>query len=136
MPHAPLPPELDRFPPGASRRDRGDRDAADGAPVTTPCWYDWADGEFTLSMSSDGPRLRNLENDPRVALTVLADDWYEHVSLLGRAVEFRDDPDLVDIDALSQRYVGEPYEDRTYRGTTVVAEATRWHIWGDPGASV
>ena len=80
-------------------------------------------------MGTDSPRLRNLRNDPRVALTVLADDWYVHLSLLGRAVEFRD---LVDIDALSERYLGEPYEDRSYRGTTVTAEVDRWHTWGDP----
>jgi Pyridoxamine 5'-phosphate oxidase len=104
-----------------------------GAPVTTPCWYDWADNRFLISMAADGPRQRNLRADPRIALTVLGEDWYEHVSLLGRAVEFRDDSDLTDIDALSQRYVGEPYEDRSYRGVTVVAEAERWHIWGSPG---
>lgn len=134
MPRAPLPPELDRFlrEPRAAIVGTVTRK---GAPVTTPCWYDWGDGRFTISMSSGGPRLRNLERDPRVALTVLADDWYHQVSLLGRAVEFRDDPDLADIDALSERYMGEPYDDRTYRGTTVVAEVTRWHTWGNPGAS-
>jgi PPOX class probable F420-dependent enzyme len=107
----------------------------DGTPVTTPCWYDWAAGRFTLSMGADGPRVRNLEHNPRVALSVLGDDWYDHVSLLGRAVEFRDDADLADIDALSQRYLGEPYDDRSYRGVTVIAEVERWHIWGNPGGS-
>ncbi len=135
MPQAPLPPELDRF-LQAPRVAIVGTVTPQGAPVTTPCWFDWAEGRFTISMSSDGPRLRNLQNDPRVALSVLGEDWYEHVSLLGRAVEYRDDPDLADIDALSQRYLGEPYEDRSYRGTTVVATVERWHTWGDPGASV
>jgi hypothetical protein len=84
-------------------------------------------------MAVDGPRARNLRHDARVSLTVLGDDWYEHVSLLGRAVEFRDDSDLADIDALSERYLGEPYDDRSYQGLTVVAEVNRWHIWGNPG---
>ena len=134
MPRAPLPPELDRF-LQESRAPVVGTVTQDGAPVTTPCWYSWAEGRFTISMASDGPRVRNLRNDPRVSLTVLADDWYVHLSLLGRAVEFRDDPDLVDIDALSSHYVGEPYEDRSYRGTTVVTEVERWHTWGDPGAA-
>jgi hypothetical protein len=84
-------------------------------------------------MALDGPRHRNLRAEPRLALTVLGDDWYEHVSLLGRVVELREDPDLADIDALSHRYLGEPYEERSYRGVTAVAEVDRWHIWGSPG---
>ena len=134
MPRAPLPPELDRFLQEPRAAVVGTV-TPDGAPVTTPCWYSWADGRFTISMASDGPRVRNLRNDPRVALTVLAEDWYVHLSVLGRAVEFREDPDLADIDALSEHYVGGPYEDRSYRGTTVVAEVMRWHTWGDPGAA-
>lgn len=134
MPRAPLPPELDRFLQEPRAAVVGTV-TPDGAPVTTPCWYSWADGRFTISMASDGPRVRNLRNDPRVSLTVLAEDWYVHLSVLGRAVEFREDPDLADIDALSEHYVGGPYEDRSYRGTTVVAEVERWHTWGNPGAA-
>ncbi|HEX2505693.1 MAG TPA: pyridoxamine 5'-phosphate oxidase family protein [Gaiellaceae bacterium] len=132
MPRSPLPPELDRF----LRKPRpavvGTVTPA-GAPVTTPCWYDWDYGRFTISMALDGPRHRNLRAEPRLALTVLGDDWYEHVSLLGRVVELREDPDLADIDALSQRYLGEPYEERSYRGVTAVAEVDRWHVYGNPG---
>jgi PPOX class probable F420-dependent enzyme len=133
VPRAPLPPELDRF-LAKPRPAVVGTVTPEGAPVTTPCWYGWEDGRFTISMASDGPRARNLRSDPRVALTVLADDWYVHLSLLGRAVETREDPDLADIDALSQHYLGEPYEDRAYRGVTVVAEVERWHTWGDPSA--
>ena len=42
--------------------------------------------------------------------------------------------DLADIDALSQRYSGVDYDDRTYRGVTVFVEVDRWHTWGDPAA--
>jgi PPOX class probable F420-dependent enzyme len=132
VPTVPLPAELDTFLREPRSAVVGTVTPA-GAPVTTPCWYDWEAGRFLLSMAADGPRVRNLRNDPRVSLTVLDDDWYHQVSLLGRAVEFREDSDLADIDALSQRYLGEPYEDRSYRGVTVVAEAERWHVWGTPG---
>ena len=60
------------------------------------------------------------------------DDWYNQLSLLGRAVETRDDSGLADIDALSHRYLGEPYEDRSYAGVSVLFEIERWHTWGDP----
>ena len=128
----PLPPELDLFVREPHAAVVGTVDP-DGAPVTTACWYDWDGERFTLSMGAESPRQRNLRRDPRVALTVLGEDWYEHVSLLGRAVEFGADDDLAGIDELSKRYLGEPYEDRSFRGVIVVAEAERWHIWGSPG---
>jgi len=105
----------------------------DGTPVTTACWYGLQeDGRVLLSMDRDSYRLRHLRAEPRVALTVLGDDWNNQLSLLGRAVEIRDDSGLVDIDALSHRYRGEPYEDRAYAGVSVLFEVERWHTWGDP----
>lgn len=101
----------------------------DGLPATVACWYDWRDGRLLLSMYSGAKRLANLRRNPGVSLTVLGDPWYSHVTLIGRAVEFRDDPDLVDIDALSQRYRGEPYDERNDALTTVIVEVERWHTW-------
>ena len=108
---------------------------ADGSPVTTACWYGIDDdGRVILSMDQGSHRLRHIRSNQRVALTVLGDDWYHHVSILGRAVDFRSDDDLADIDALSQRYESVPYEDRDYRGVTVFVEIDSWHTWGDPAA--
>ena len=105
----------------------------DGSPVTTACWYGLeADGRILLTMDRDSHRLRHLRADPRVALTVLGDDWYNQLSILGRAVEIREDPELADIDTLSHRYLGEPYEDRSYNGISVLVEVERWHTWGEP----
>lgn len=134
MPRAPLPDELVDF-LAKPRMAVVGTVRKDGSPVTTPCWYGLeADGRIVLSMDEASHRLRHLRADPRLALSVLGDDWYSHVSVLGRAVELRPDPDLADIDALSQRYLGEPYEDRTYHGVTVLAKLERWHTYGDPAA--
>jgi PPOX class probable F420-dependent enzyme len=134
VPAAPLPQELLAF-------LRKPRQAvvgtvrADGAPVTTACWYGLQDdGRILLTMDRDSHRLKHLRAEPRVALTVLGDDWYNQLSILGRAVEIREDPDLADIDALSHRYLGEPYEDRSYGGISVLVEVDRWHTWGDPAS--
>jgi PPOX class probable F420-dependent enzyme len=109
----------------------------DGSPVTTACWYGLRDdGRVLLSMDQDSHRLKHLRGEPRVALTVLGDNWYNQVSLLGRVVEIREDSALADIDALSLRYLGEPYEDRSYTGVSVLFEVDRWHAWGDPAAEV
>ena len=69
--------------------------------------------------------------DPRVALTILDEGgWYSHVSLIGRVREIRPDPELADIDRLSQRYRGEPYRDRGRDSWTAIVEVSRWHAWG------
>jgi len=57
-----------------------------------------------LSMDRAGRRQANLRRDPRLSLTVLGDSWYEQVSLVGRAVEFREDTDLADMAQLAGHY--------------------------------
>jgi PPOX class probable F420-dependent enzyme len=132
VPPAPLPPQLIAFLRGPHKAVVGTV-RQDGLPVTTACWYGLdPNGRVLLTMDRNSHRLRHLRSNPHVALTVLADDWYSQLSILGRAVEFRDDPDLADIDGLSDRYVGGPYEDRSYDGVTVVVEVERYHTWGDP----
>jgi PPOX class probable F420-dependent enzyme len=134
VPPAPLPPELQRF-VAAPRRAVVGTVRDDGTPVTTACWYGVDErGRLVLSMSDDSHRLRHIRANARVALTILGENWYHHVSVIGTAVELGSDDDLADIDALSQRYEGVPYEDRDYRGVTVYVEVERWHIWGDPAA--
>ena len=134
MPSAPLPPELVAF-------LRSPRQAVvgtvrpDALPVTTACWYGLEpDGRVLLTMDRESFRLRHLRANPRVVFTVLGSDWYNHLSLLGRAVDFREDERLADIDRLSRHYLGVPYEDRHYTGVTVVVEVDRYHTWGDPAA--
>jgi PPOX class probable F420-dependent enzyme len=135
MPKAPLPPELERF-------VRAPRPAVvatvrpDGSPATTATWYDWDDGTVLLSIVADSRRARNLRNDPRVSLTILGKSWYHHVSLLGRVIELRDDPELVDLDRLSRRYFGKRYPNRDLRCISAVTTVERWHSFGDPGSQV
>jgi PPOX class probable F420-dependent enzyme len=105
-----------------------------GTPVTAATWYEWIDGRAMLSMSASGPRIRNIRRDPRVALTVLGEDWYAHVSLLGRAVEVREDTGFEDLDRLSMRYLGRPYSRKDHVVVTVFVEVDRWHTYGDPGS--
>jgi hypothetical protein len=94
------------------------------------------DGRIVLTMDASGHRIRNLRRDPRVALTVLGDIWYNHVSLLGRMVEEHPDQDYAVIDRLSHRYEGEPYPDRDFECIYVLVEVDRWHTWGDPASEV
>jgi PPOX class probable F420-dependent enzyme len=103
----------------------------DGHPVTVATWY-LLDGERILvNMDAKRKRLAWLRNDPRVSLSVLAQDsWYTHVSLQGRVVGWRDDEDLSDIDRLSQHYRGEPYRVRDRARVSAWIEVERVHGWG------
>ncbi|GHB33194.1 PPOX class F420-dependent enzyme [Streptomyces viridiviolaceus] len=105
---------------------------SDGAPVSTPTWYLWEDdGRVLISLDEGRVRLRHLRRDPRVTLTVLdGDDWYTHVTLIGRVVKTRDDEGLADIDRLSTHYAGKPYPDRVRARVSAWIEVERWHGWG------
>lgn len=101
----------------------------DGAPVTVATWYLWDDGRILLNLDGERARLDHLRRDPRVSLTVLdGNDWYHHVSVQG-TVTLSDDPDLADIDRLSQHYRGRPYPNRTRPRVTAWLRIERVHVW-------
>src|SRR5215211_9083159 len=131
MPLVPVPPEVDEFlarpNPAVVATLR-----PDGSPHTVPTWYDWENGRVLLNMEDSRLRLGYLRDDPRAALTVLgsgADDWYRHVSLLGRVISIEDDETLDDIDRLALRYTGRPFRTRNRRRVSAWLEPERWHGW-------
>ncbi|MCO5992075.1 PPOX class F420-dependent oxidoreductase [Actinoallomurus rhizosphaericola] len=104
---------------------------SDGQPVSTATWYLWDDGRVLINMDEGRKRLDHIRNDSRVTLTVLdSDDWYTHVSLIGRVTEMRDDEDLSGIDRLSEQYTGRPYPQRDRGRVSAWIEIDRWHGWG------
>ena len=106
--------------------------ASDGRPVSVATWYLVEDdGRILLNLDASRARLKHLRNDPRVALTVLADNWYTHVSLQGHVVSIADDEGLRDIDRLSIAYGGNPYPNRESPRVSVHVEIDRWHGWGE-----
>ncbi|MFD7282081.1 PPOX class F420-dependent oxidoreductase [Streptomyces sp. NPDC059862] len=130
MSKPPLPPEADallrRANPCVMATLR-----ADGTPVSTPTWYVWDDGRVLISLDEGRVRLQHLRRDPRVTLTVLdKDNWYTHVTLIGRATELKEDEGLADIDRLSRHYTGSPYPDRVRARVSAWIEVDRWHGWG------
>ncbi|MBY9073684.1 PPOX class F420-dependent oxidoreductase [Nocardioides sp. WL0053] len=108
----------------------------DGAPVSVATWY-LLDGDRVLVNMDEGrKRLEYLREDPRVSLTALDEaGWYTHVSLQGRIVELREDPDLADIDRLSTHYTGRRYPNRERARVSAWIEVDRWHGWGSAARS-
>jgi PPOX class probable F420-dependent enzyme len=102
----------------------------DGSPLSVATWYLWEAGRALVNMDDTRKRLDHLRNDPRVSLTVLAPDWYRHVSLHGKVVELTPDEGLKDIDRISRHYRGEPYRNRTSPRTSAWIEVESWHAWG------
>ncbi len=115
----------------------------DGQPVSVVTWYLLeGDGRILVNMDESRRRfaylradprlsLAYLRADPRVSLTVLAaDDWYTHVSMQGRVVELAADPDLVDIDRLSNHYGFGAHHNRTNKRVSARIQIERWHGWG------
>jgi PPOX class probable F420-dependent enzyme len=129
VPRVPVPPDVDAFlarPNPAIVATLG----SDGSPHTAATWYDWDDGRVLLNMDESRVRLAYLRRDPRAALTVLdGDNWYRHVSLIGRVVSIEDDADLADIDRLARRYTGKEYRRRHRKRVTAWLEPQRWHGW-------
>ena len=107
---------------------------ADGSPHTAVTWYDW-DGERVLvNMDSTRLRLKNLRRDPRASLTVVdGESWYRQVTLLGRAVEIRDDPEFKDIDRLSLRYTRRQFNNRLRTRISALIEPESWYGWDGSG---
>ena len=106
--------------------------AADGRPVTVATWYLLEDdGRILLGLDAKRARLKHMRADPRVSLTVLAHDWYTHVSLQGRVVSITDDVGLRDIDRLSRHYTGDAYANRERPRVSAHVEIDRWHAWGE-----
>jgi PPOX class probable F420-dependent enzyme len=101
----------------------------DGTPASTACWYELEDGRMLITMYATAHRLPNIRGNPHVAMTIVGEDPYQHVSISGPVVEVWDDPDLEVMDRLSMRYMGEPWPERQPCVSARV-EIQRWHTYG------
>ena len=82
----------------------------DGAPQLTQTWVD-TDGEHILINSVAGfQKIRNIERDPRVALTVSDPEQVSrYFAVRGRVLDVTADGAADHIEKLAQRYLGGPY---------------------------
>ncbi|HZO09121.1 MAG TPA: PPOX class F420-dependent oxidoreductase [Myxococcota bacterium] len=107
---------------------------ADGSPKVEPVWVA-REGDLVL-IATDRRTLkgRNMERDPRVALSVTSqDDPYEQVLIRGRVVEIRPDADLAALDRLSRQYLGSAFPRRKWPSRAVFAvEATLARYYKSP----
>lgn len=82
-----------------------------------------------LCMNADRARLKHLQNNGHVSLTVLgADDFGTHVSVQGHVVSIKPDEGLADIDRLSRHFLGKDYPARENPLVTVHVAIDRWFV--------
>jgi len=82
----------------------------DGSPQLTQTWAD-TDGEHVLINSVAGfQKIRNIERDPRVALTISdPQSPARYYAVRGRVLNATADGAADHIEKLAQRYLGGPY---------------------------
>jgi PPOX class probable F420-dependent enzyme len=122
--------------PGEVRRFRKEPRVAvlatvrrDGTPACTACWYELQDARILITMYATARRLANLRRAPHVAMTVLGEDPYQHVSISGPVIEMWDDPNLEVMDRLAMRYTGEAWPERQ-QCVSALVQIERWHTYG------
>ena len=84
----------------------------DGTPQATVVWVQERDGKILVNTALGRKKPRNLEHEPRVALSwVDPENGYHTASIQGRVVEtYTGDEAEADIDSLAQKYLGQsPY---------------------------
>jgi PPOX class probable F420-dependent enzyme len=73
---------------------------ADGGPQSSPMWFDWDGAHIRMTHTSKRQKFRNLERDPRLALSIVdpADPL--------RSIEVRGTVTVTDDDATATFYQG------------------------------
>ena len=96
----------------------------DGSPKVEPVWIGREDDLLLIATDSRGLKGRNIEQDPRVALSITNHhDPYEQALIRGRVIETRPDNDLVVLDRLSEQYLGRPFPRRKWSSRVVYVVA-------------
>ena len=81
-----------------------------GSPQLTQTWVD-TDGSHIVVNTVEGfQKVRNIERDPRVAVTVAdPSNPFRYFAIRGEVVASTTDGGAEHIEALAQRYTGRPY---------------------------
>jgi PPOX class probable F420-dependent enzyme len=98
---------------------------ADGSPSARPVWVDVEEDRVIFVTQLGSRKSRDVERDPRVALSI-ADrrDPYREADLRGRVVDRIDgDAALVLADRIARKYTGEPFPLRGEQTVIYVIEA-------------
>jgi PPOX class probable F420-dependent enzyme len=79
-----------------------------GEPQNNPVWFDWDGENLKFSQTKARQKYRNLNRDPRVALSIVdPENPYRYLEVRGEVVEVEEDPDLKFINSMAKKYLGQ-----------------------------
>jgi PPOX class probable F420-dependent enzyme len=79
---------------------------SDGSPQVSPVWVGLDGDAPTFNTAEGRVKPRNIEGDPRIALSIVdQENPYENILVQGRVSEITADGADADIDALAKRYM-------------------------------
>ena len=105
----------------------------DGAPHSVPVWIGLEDNRIAFLTGPASRKARNLDRDPRVAISITAhDNPFTMAVIRGRVAERIDgDEAWTIIDRISRKYTGQPYPLRTNRVVFLIDhEHAQAHTFG------
>ena len=79
----------------------------DGSPQLSPVWADYEDGFVMVNTAEGRIKHKNVLNDTRVAVSVVANENpLDMTTIRGKVVEILPDFDYVHINKLTKKYMG------------------------------
>ena len=79
----------------------------DGSPQLSPVWADFEDGHVLVNTAEGRIKHKNVLNDTRVAVSVVANENpLDMTTIRGKVVEILPDYDYVHINKLTKKYMG------------------------------
>jgi PPOX class probable F420-dependent enzyme len=79
----------------------------DGTPRVVPIWFHWTGSELVVCSPARAPKLKALEQNPAVSVTIDSSDWpYRVLSVRGTADVSWSDHVAPEYAAAAERYLG------------------------------
>lgn len=78
----------------------------DGAPQSTPVWFDWDGARVLIALTPGGQKVRNIRRDPRLAVSIVDPaNPGRYLEIRGRAT-VESDPDRSVLARIIGKYTG------------------------------
>jgi len=79
-----------------------------GEPQNNPVWFDMKDGMLRFSQTTGRQKYRNVQDEPRVSLSIVdADNPYRYLEVRGTVERIDPDPDNAFINSMAKKYINQ-----------------------------
>jgi PPOX class probable F420-dependent enzyme len=79
-----------------------------GEPQNNPVWFGWDGENLTFSQTTGRQKYRNVQDEPRVALSIVdASNPFRYLEIRGTIERIDPDPGNAFINSMAKKYMGE-----------------------------